>query len=413
MHIWAILLAAGHGRRMAEAAGGPKQFLLFHGVPLYWHAAKTFASVARLRGLIFVFPEHCLNEERERLKLLTSRSFGLPWRVTAGGAERRDSARNALAALPSECDAVLIHDSARPFVTPTLTNHVIDALEDGAQGVIPGLALTDTIKRAHDGLVAETLDRSSLFAVQTPQGFARGILEQAHAKALENAWSVTDDAALLERLGLPVRLVPGEMENRKITTPEDLRMLASRETAPARLPVTGLGYDVHRFASAAEEGKNRQPARPMRLGGVPITNGPEVLAHSDGDVLLHALMDALLGLIGKGDIGSLFPDTDPAFDNASSSLMLDYVLGLLNEAGVRLTHVDCTLVAQIPKIAPWRDEIRKNLCRLLNLGPARVNVKATTEEGLGFTGEKKGIKAMVAASGLIAESARCPGTPAE
>ncbi len=413
MHIWAILLAAGHGRRMAEAAGGPKQFLLFRGAPLYWHAAKTFTSVARLRGLIFVFPEHCLNEERKRLELLTSRNFGLPWRVTAGGAERRDSARNALAALPPECDAVLIHDSARPFVTPTLANRVIDALEEGAQGAIPGIALTDTIKRAHDAQIAETLDRSSLFAVQTPQGFARGILEQAHAKALENGWSVTDDAALLERLGFPVRLVPGEIENNKITTPEDLRMLAPRETAPAPLPVAGLGYDVHRFTSAAENDKKRQPARPMRLGGVPITNGPEVLAHSDGDVLLHALMDALLGLIGKGDIGGLFPDTDPAFDNLNSSLMLDHVLDLVNEAGVRLTHVDCTLVAQIPKIAPWREEIRKNLCRLLNLDPAHVNVKATTEEGLGFTGEKKGIKALVTASGLAAGSGRNPGLAAE
>jgi 2-C-methyl-D-erythritol 4-phosphate cytidylyltransferase/2-C-methyl-D-erythritol 2,4-cyclodiphosphate synthase len=323
--------------------------------------------------------------------------FGLPWRIAQGGRERQDSVRNALAALPADCDAVLVHDASRPFMTANLANRLIDSLESGAQGVIPGVAVVDTIKKAAAGLITETIDRAGLFAVQTPQGAMRGVLEQAHRQALQCGWSVTDDAALLERCQIPVQLIEGEPDNCKITRPEDLRMLGLLDTMPSPVPCSGLGYDVHRYAGTGEK---TQPARPMRLGGVPITGAPEVLAHSDGDVLLHALMDALLGLCGQGDIGALFPDTDPALENIDSALLLDKVLHVLKEARIRIVHVDCTLVAQVPKLSPWREQIRKNLCRLLALDPGQVNVKATTEEGLGFTGEKKGIKAFALASGL-------------
>lgn len=397
MNPWAILLAAGQGSRILDAAGGPKQFIPFRGAPLYWQSAAMFNSVARMRGIVFVVPADCLEAEAARLQELTSHGFGLAWRIVAGSVERQDSVRSGLGALPPDCDAVLVHDAARPFADAALANRLLDALEAGEKAAIPAIAVVDTIKQTRDGLVTATLERSSLAAVQTPQAFSRAELDQAHAKALAGQWKVTDDASLLEQCGVPVRVIEGSAANVKITRPEDLRLLSEPNSSP-QISCTGFGYDVHRYA--APDSPNKQPARPMRLGGVPIPGAPDVLAHSDGDVLLHALMDALLGLCGKDDIGTLFPDNDPALDNANSSLLLDRVREIAFEAGLRLTHADCTLVAQIPKIAPWRGQIKKNLCRLLGLAPHQVAVKATTEEHLGFTGEKKGIKAIVVLSAL-------------
>ncbi|MBG3877250.1 2-C-methyl-D-erythritol 2,4-cyclodiphosphate synthase, partial [Desulfovibrio oxamicus] len=312
--------------------------------------------------------------------------------------------------LPRECDAVLVHDAARPFATAALSNAVLDALAAGAPGVVPGVTVTDTIKQTDNGVVTHTPDRSGLVAVQTPQGFALSALRDAHERARAGGWTVTDDAALLERCGLDVRVVPGEVANAKITTPEDLAMLDDAETARAPwdarngqarlIPCTGWGYDVHRYVLKEGAGSPGQPGRPMKLGGVPIPGGPEVVAHSDGDVLLHALADALLGCIGGGDIGQHFPDTDAALDNANSAVLLDEVLGLTRAAGLEITNVDLTVIAQVPRLAPWREQIRRNVCRLLALDETMVNVKATTEEKLGFTGEKKGLKAVAAVTGL-------------
>lgn len=392
MNIWAVLLAAGRSTRLS-AAGLPdaKQFLHWRGVPLYWHSACTMARVARLAGLVFVFPPERVAEESARLATLDDgKALGLPWHVAAGGALRQDSVANGLALLPLHCDGVLVHDTARPFATPQLVNRVIDALATGAPGVIPGIAVTDTIKQVAGDLVTATPDRASLVAVQTPQGFLLPHLQNAHARAQAEGWQVTDDAALLERLGVPVTVVAGEAGNIKITNPEDLAMLT--DPTPAPVPVVGWGYDVHRYGTG----------RPMKLGGVPIPGAPEIVAHSDGDVLLHALMDGLLGCIGAGDIGQHFPDTSASYDNANSALLLDHVLTLTRAAGLTITHVDLTIVAQVPRIAPHRDAIHRNIAQLLGLDHASVNLKATTEEKLGFTGEKKGIKAMATVTGLRA-----------
>lgn len=417
MHAWAIVLAAGSGTRLASAGlTTAKQFIDHRGAPLYWRSARTFASVARVRGLVFVFPQDRLEAERERLTALDAgRALGVPWRAVAGGALRQDSVAAGLAALPRECDAVLVHDAARPFATAALSNAVLDALAAGAPGVVPGVAVTDTIKQTEHGLVTHTPDRSGLVAVQTPQGFALTPLRQAHERAHAEGWTVTDDAALLERCGLPVHMVAGEAANAKITTPEDLAMLdddTARDPWDARkgqarlIPCTGWGYDVHRYARQEDTGR---PARPMKLGGVPIPGGPEVVAHSDGDVLLHALTDALLGCVGGGDIGQHFPDTDAALDNANSAVLLDEVLRLTRAAGLEITNVDLTIIAQVPRLAPWREQIRRNVCRLLALDETMVNVKATTEEKLGFTGEKKGLKAVAAVTGLRPVRAGRPG----
>ncbi len=394
MKCWSIILAAGNGSRMAEAAGGTKkQFVEWKGAPLFWHSAATFSHVARLQGIVFVFPESDLESARAQLAELDCfRTLGLPWHAVAGGERRQDSVCNGLAALPSDCDTVLVHDAARPFMTAALVNRLLDRLEAGACGVVPALPVTDTIKVVHEKTITTTPDRASLRAVQTPQGFVRTVLQQAHDACRANSLHVTDDASVLEHAGIPVTIVDGDPGNQKITHPEDLDMLNRQSEAaqPPLVPVVGWGYDVHRYGTG----------RPMKLGGVPIAGGPEVVAHSDGDVLLHALTDALLGCIGGGDIGEHFPDTSAEFDNISSAVLLNEILERVLQARVRITNVDLTIIAQIPRLAPWKEQIKKNVCRLLALSPIQVNVKATTEEKLGFTGEKKGIKAVATVTAL-------------
>lgn len=387
---WAILLAAGRGERMAKATGVPKQFLDVRGVPLFWLSAQTFAHVARMAGIVFVFPAAALEEESARVRDLDARRpLGLQYRCVAGGERRQDSVRLGLAAVPARAKFVLVHDAARPFFTPALANRLLDTLEGGAKAAIPGLPVTDTIKKVADGLVAGTLTRSELVAVQTPQGFERAALAAAHQAWMEGENALaTDDAALMEAAGMPVAVVDGEPANMKITHPEDLAALKNDRGGE---PCTGFGYDVHRYGGT----------RPVILGGVRI-EGTDLLvdAHSDGDVLLHAIMDALLGLTGTGDIGALFPDNDPAYEGASSAALLSRVLDVVADAGIRVTHVDCTVVAQKPRISPQWGAIHHNLARLLGLAPECVGLKATTEEKMGFTGEVRGIKAYAVATGL-------------
>lgn len=403
---WSVLLAAGRGERMAGACAAQgvaaKQFLSFRGMPLWWHSVLALAAAPLMRGIVLVFPPDMLEEvQREAESLVERRHPGVPLLFRAGGLRRQDSVRNGLDALPPSCDVVLVHDAARPFLTPALvTRTAFPLLErDDIDGVIPGLPLTDTIKEISladcGALAVRTPDRALLRAVQTPQAFRSDVLRLVHARAEAEAWEVTDDASLLERCGRAVLIVDGEEGNRKITRPEDLDMLRAREE---RLPCCGWGYDVHRY------GGNR----PLRLGGVaiPCPEGAKlgIAAHSDGDVLLHALMDAILGCMGGGDIGRLFPDNDPRWENASSSLMLEQVLDRAAEAGVRVVHADLTIIAQKPKFAPHAGEITRNVARLLRLEPEQVNFKATTEEGLGFTGELRGIKAAAMVMGLRAKS---------
>lgn len=385
---WGVVLAAGSGTRMSSVCGEAKQFLCWRGEPLYMACARTFAACVGVRGLVFVFPEHRVDAERQHLESVGG-SLGLPWRCVAGGERRQDSVRNALAALPVSCKNVLVHDSARPFVSAALTRRVLLALNH-AQGVIPGVAVTDTIKRVENGLVTQTLPREALCAVQTPQGFSFAALQAAHQRAEAESWNVTDDAALLERCGLTVAVVEGELTNCKITNPEDLDMLHVKQTETR----VGYGYDVHRYVAPESS-----MARPLKIGGVLMDGNMAVQAHSDGDVLLHALMDALLGCIGGGDIGQLFPDNNSAFSGVNSAVLLDEVLSRCREAGFTPTFMDLTVIAQKPKIGPKSHEICANVARLAGLPRSRVNVKATTEEGLGFTGAVQGLKAVAVVTG--------------
>lgn len=388
---WGVVLAAGQGSRMAQATGGEaKQFLPYRGAPLWWHPARAMAASPLVHGLVFVFPAGRLDEAKaQALALNAKESLGVPLRFAEGGERRQDSVRHALAALPESCESVLIHDGARPFLRTALVTKVAQALrEGGVSGVIPGVPVTDTVKETDaSGLVARTPERETLRAVQTPQAFLLSRLREAHERADAEGWSVTDDASLLERCHLPVLVVDGDSDNVKITNPRDLALLSEH---PPLLPCCGYGYDVHAY------GGNR----PLILGGVEIGGEFLILAHSDGDVLLHALMDAVLGCFAGGDIGRLFPDNDPAFDNVSSVVLLDRVMTLAAEANVRLVHVDLTVVAQKPKLAPKADAIRRNVARLLDLPLDHVAFKATTEEKLGFTGELRGIKAVALVTAL-------------
>lgn len=384
--IWAVIVAAGYGSRLASAGlDRSKQYLDAGGVPLFWRSVRTLARVPRLRGLVLVFPAADLAAMQIQVAgLAVADGLGLAWKAVAGGLRRQDSVSLGLAALPRECEFVLVHDAARPFASTALIQRLIAALDSGERAVIPACPVKDTVKRVEGGRVLETLARSELALVQTPQAFARDLLEMVHARAGEA--EATDDAALVEGF-CPVAVVPGEEGNVKITTPEDLALLRGETWA---WPCVGFGYDVHRYGEG----------RPMVLGGVLIPGAPQIVAHSDGDVLLHSLADAVLGCFGGGDIGLHFPDTDPAWSGVNSAVLLQEVLAKAQAAGLSLMQVDLTIVAQIPKVALHRKEITGNIAHLLGLERSRVNFKATTEEGLGFTGEKKGIKAVAVVMAL-------------
>lgn len=393
---WGIILAAGKGVRMGESCNGTaKQFLEWKGRPLYWHSAMAMSLSASVHGLIFVFGQEFVERERKRIQDLAKLdNLGLAWQAVAGGQRRQDSSANGLAALPTECERVLIHDAARPFVSPELVRLVANAITEAQPCIVPGIGVTDTIKvrdQANRGFAQGTLPRSDLVAVQTPQGFWKPLLE----KAIRQVQDVTDDAMLLEQFGYPTLIVDGDPANLKITTAEELYLL--KEDCSQLLPCSGLGYDVHRYGTG----------RPLKLGGVAIPGGCEVIAHSDGDLLLHALMDSLLGMASLGDIGRHFPDSDAKYEGISSAILLDEVLGLLSRAQVKICHVDLTVVAQKPKLAPYAEEIRANVARLLGLPKISVNFKATTEEKLGFTGTCEGIKAYALASGLKNADDKC------
>lgn len=387
--VWAIILAAGAGSRLRDACGMAKQYICFHGKPLYWHSARAFSHYPPISGIVFVFPPEDCERERRRIAGL-AHELGLPWDIVAGGPERSVSGRNGLARVPRTCKKVLIHDAARPFVTPALIQRVLKGLDGTLAGVVPAIAVTDTIKMANaenPDLVECTLPRARLRAIQTPQAFDAETLRQAHKYGEDNEIMATDDASLLEAMGARVGMVPGEPVNIKITSPEDLHCL---KDGHSDYPCSGFGYDAHRY------GGNR----PLKLGGITIPCDLAVHAHSDGDVALHALIDAILSCACLGDIGCHFPDKDPAFDGISSAILLDDALGMARDVGVRILQADITIVAQKPRLEAWKSHICANLARLLNLPPERINFKATTEEKMGFTGRVEGIKAYALVSAI-------------
>lgn len=363
-----ILAAGGSGLR----AGLAKQWEVLGGETVLRRAARVLASSGVVDELVAVVPAG--EESRGAIEL---QGLGVPARAVTGGAARADSVRAGLDAL-GDVPVVLVHDAARPFASAHLARAVAEAA--AARGAaLAALRATDTVKRADGDRVAETLDRSTLWLAQTPQGFRTAVLRRAFAAAGASAAGATDECQLVERLGDPVALVAGEPGNFKITGPDDLaRARALLEPAVAM----GVGYDVHAFA----------PGRKLVLGGVEF-EGDGLLGHSDADICAHALCDALLGAAGLGDIGRHFPDTDPRWKGVSSLLLLREVAEKVAALGWKVGNCDVTLAARRPKIAPRADEMRARLAGCLGVSPAQVNVKATTGEGLGFVGRGEGIAA--------------------
>ncbi|MGV6872759.1 2-C-methyl-D-erythritol 2,4-cyclodiphosphate synthase [Pseudochelatococcus sp. B33] len=372
----------------------PKQYRPLAGVPVLARTLDAFLGhpgIARVQAVIGADDI----DRYERAIAALSRRDGLLAPVV-GGSTRQESVFAGLHALRNDPPAVvLVHDGARPFVSAALIDAAIAAARAHA-AAIPGTSVTDTIKLVDDrDRVAATPERARLRAVQTPQAFDYRLLLGAHARArAEGLSSFTDDGALAEWAGSPVTVFPGDPDNVKLTTQADFDA-AERRLLPGQHLVTrvGTGFDVHAFAAGDH----------VWLGGVRIAHTRGVSAHSDGDVVLHALTDALLGALADGDIGSHFPPGDPQWQGASSDRFLAHALGLLHARGGILDHLDATVICETPKVGPHREAIRARIAGICGIGADRVSVKATTSERLGFTGRAEGIAAQAAATVRLPE----------
>lgn len=371
---YAIVLAGGSGSRMG--AGCNKVLLELQGEPVITRAVKAFEGL--VEGVVLVSRSEDITAMQAAMK-----SIQMPVTIVSGGNSRQASVWNGLCALPADCTHVLIHDGARCLVDQETIRRCISSVEAYGSGVaaIPAI---DTIKEVgRDEIVISTPVRAHLRSVQTPQGFTVELIRRAHEAALEQGYVGTDDASLVEHIGIPVRLTVGDRRNIKLTTPEDIKMAES--FLPRNFPAlrVGQGYDVHRLVEG----------RDLILCGVNIPHTLGLLGHSDADVALHALMDAMLGAMALGDIGKHFPDTDERYRGISSIKLLEHVVSLLNEHHARVTNCDVTIVAQKPKLLPYILQMRMNVAGVLNLPLDRVNVKATTTEHLAFEGREEGISA--------------------
>jgi 2-C-methyl-D-erythritol 4-phosphate cytidylyltransferase/2-C-methyl-D-erythritol 2,4-cyclodiphosphate synthase len=368
--------------------GGPtaKQFITLEGLPLLTRACLALEAVEEVTAVVLAVPPG--SEEQVWRRFVQPYPLAKVAAVVAGGRERQDSvAAGCQAAAGLGAAWVVVHDAVRPLAQSALFSLVI-AEARAAGAAIVAVPIVDTVKRDNGvGSVAATVDRSNLWLVQTPQAFRLDLLRQAQEEARAQGLTATDEAGLVEALGVEVKLVMGSRENLKITTPEDLK-LAKAFLGRGRLTTrTGQGLDAHRLA----------PGRPLILGGVRLEYELGLLGHSDADVLTHAVMDALLAAAGLGDIGRLFPDSDPAFKDADSLGLLGLVVKALTVQGWRPAQVTVTLVTQRPKIAPHAGAIAANLARAMGLDPLLVNVAATTSEGLGFAGRGEGMAALATA----------------
>jgi 2-C-methyl-D-erythritol 4-phosphate cytidylyltransferase/2-C-methyl-D-erythritol 2,4-cyclodiphosphate synthase len=381
----AIVPAGGSGTRMG--VDRPKQYLLLHGRPVLAHTLARLQESSAVAAIILVVRP----EDRElcaRLGLDPA-GFGKIRVVADGGAQRWQTVRAGLAHTLPDDHVVLVHDGVRPFVSHAVLARVAAAAwEHGA--AVAAVPVQETIKEAVDGCVRATPDRRRLWVAQTPQGFRRAVLLEAYAAARVGT-EPTDDATLVERMGLPVRLVDGDGRNLKITTPEDLDWAAhqlTRDVAMASAQVrVGHGFDVHALVQD----------RALVLGGVTVPFECGLAGHSDADVLTHAIIDALLGAAGCGDIGRLFPDTDPAYAGISSLVLLERTCALLAQRGAALVNVDAVVMAQRPRLAPHIGAMVAALARTMGIAPDRVSIKATTTEALGFVGREEGLAAQAVA----------------
>jgi 2-C-methyl-D-erythritol 4-phosphate cytidylyltransferase/2-C-methyl-D-erythritol 2,4-cyclodiphosphate synthase len=392
----ALIVAASRGARACREDAGPdrhvpKQYAMLAGRPVLAHAIAAFDACPDVGAITVVIHP----DDRD---LYEAAARDVSARLTPpvlGGATRQESVRLGLASLATAPpDVVLIHDAARPLVTPEIVGRVLAALRTHA-GAIAAEPLADTLKRdAGGGVIDATVPREDLWKAQTPQGFRFRPILTAHTGAAEAGLpDFTDDAAIAEWAGLEVVLVPGSARNFKITTPEDMAMADAllRSAGPAFEPRVGTGFDVHAFG----------PGDHVWLAGVRIPHDRGLTGHSDADAPLHALTDALLGAIGDGDIGQHFPPSDPAWKGAASRLFVEDAARRVAARGGRIANVDLTILCEEPRIGPHRDAMRGAVAAMLGIDAARVAVKATTTEQLGFTGRREGLAALASATVLL------------
>lgn len=384
----AIIVAAGRGERAGNPGNGPKQYRSIGGQPVLAHAIRAFLGHERLAGIVVVIhaDDRALYETA-----VAGIASATPIVAVTGGATRQASCLAGLeAASKRPAEYALIHDAARPFLDRATVDGVIAALDSGASAVLPAVAVADTLKRVDmAGRICETVSREGLFAAQTPQGFDFGMILEAHRDARDQGIAgFTDDCAVAEWAGHAVLRSPGSAGNVKLTTAEDIAMAETRMRAAIPDIRTGNGYDVHRLV----------PGDHVTLCGIDIAHTMRLDGHSDADVALHALTDALLATCGAGDIGDHFPPSDPQWRGMASSVFLKHAAKIVADAGGTILNVDVTLIAEAPKIGPHRLEMRRNLSTLLGVSLERCSVKATTNERLGFAGRAEGIAAIATAS---------------
>ena len=371
-----ILLAGGQGTRMNATVN--KILLNLCGKPVVQRSAEAFASFAD--DMIIV----CRAEDQSSIEKMLSTALPFPVFFAPGGNTRQESVLNGLRLLSAkDDDMILIHDAARCLVDSELIGRVIKSVQDCGTG-IPGIPATSTFKICNDEhYVRHTPDRSSLYEIQTPQGFTAGTFIPAALKASDDGVDCTDDAGILEYCHIPVHIVPGSSRNIKLTTPEDMSRASSILKGDQSSMRIGMGYDVHRLTD------NRK----LILCGVEIPYSQGLLGHSDADVALHALMDAMFGACALGDIGKHFPDTSDIYKDISSVFLLGETNSIIAEAGYRVSNTDITIVAQKPKLLPFIPRMTEVVANTLNVPLNAVNIKATTTEKLGFEGRLEGISA--------------------
>ena len=376
MSFSAVVVAAGAGLRAGP--GEPKVWRTLGGRPIIRWSVEGLLSAGAREVVVVV--------ARERLAQVDEALAGLEgWRAVTGGRTRADSVQAGLAAITAvRTQPVLVHDAARPFVGRAHVDRLLAAL-DIADGAVPALPVPDTLKRG-EGLIDETVSREGLHRAQTPQAFRFGRLKAAYRRWPANE-EPTDDSSVMERAGGHVAMVPGDPVLMKLTYPEDF-LLAEQLAGARRIVRMGLGIDAHRFG----------PGDVVWLCGIRIEHELGLVGHSDADAGLHALTDAVLGAIGEGDIGEHFPPSDPRWKGASSDQFLRHAVSLLARHGGRILNADLTLVCERPKIRPHRQAMRERIAELLGVAVERVSVKATTTEGMGFTGREEGLMAQAVVS---------------
>ena len=382
-HVTAIIVAGGNGSRM----GGQYEDKLFaeiNGVSVIERTLTTFLNTETVNDIVLVVRADRIDKFKTIVEGM--RSFGKSIQLAEGGVARRFSVFNGIALLPPETTHVAIHDGARPMITPEQIDTIINSAVI-CKAAAAGCCVNDTLKSVKDGIITATVDRSHLIAVQTPQVFELGLYKSALNNADLHSFEYTDDCALVERIGVDIHVCDIGHGNIKITTPQDLLIAESMisiqnsEKERKSLMRIGHGYDVHCLSD------NRR----LILGGVCVPFEKGLLGHSDADVLLHAIMDALLGAAALGDIGKHFPDSDNLYEGISSIVLLEMVVALIHEKGYTVGNIDATLIAQRPKLSPFIGDMVKNIADAVGIDCSFVNVKATTEEGLGFTGNGGGI----------------------